>query len=69
MALRLGLVCFTVAFMAVMARRRPVCVADHFDPRVTAIQESLVQEIARQDKPVLSEDMVLLLRAGREVAY
>jgi hypothetical protein len=30
-------------------------------------QENLVQEIAGQDRPVLSVDMVLSMRAGREV--
>jgi hypothetical protein len=66
-ALRLGLVCVTLALLAVMTKRRPFCVADRLDPGLVAIQENLVQEIARQDRPVLSEDMVLLLRAGREV--
>lgn len=37
------------------------------DPAATAVQRSVVAEIARADRPVLSEDMVLLLRAGREV--
>jgi hypothetical protein len=65
MALRVGLVFATFALVAVMAKRRPVCFAVH-DPALIAIQENLVQEIARQDRPVLSEDEVLSLRAGRE---
>jgi hypothetical protein len=66
MALRLGLVFATLALVAVMAKRRPICYAVQ-DPGLLAIQENLVQEIARQDRPVLSEDMVLSLRAGRDV--
>jgi hypothetical protein len=65
-ALRLGLVFATLALVAVMAKRRPTCYAVQ-DPGLRAIQENLVQEIARQDRPVLSEDMVLSLRAGRDV--
>jgi hypothetical protein len=65
-ALRLGLVFATLALVAVMAKRRPVCYGVE-DPALIAIQENLVQEIAKQDRPVLSEDMVLTLRAGREV--
>jgi hypothetical protein len=66
--LRLGLVCVACALVVVpvMAKRRPGC-EDHFDPAQTKIQENLVQEIAGQDRPVLSEDMVLTMRAGREV--
>jgi hypothetical protein len=67
LALRFGLVCVTLAFLAAMAKRRPYCVVDHLDPGLTAIQKNLVQEIERQHRPVLSEDMVLLLRAGQEV--
>jgi hypothetical protein len=66
MALRLGLVFATLALVAVMAKRRPTCYAVQ-SPALLAIQQSLVQEIAKQDRPVLSEDMVLSLRAGREV--
>jgi hypothetical protein len=66
MALRLGLVFATVALVGVMAKRRPVCYAVQ-DPELIAIQQNLVQEIAKQNRPVLSEDMVLSLRAGKEV--
>lgn len=66
MALRLGLIFATVALVGVMAKRRPVCYAGR-DPGVIAIQQNLVQEIAKQNRPVLSEDMVLSLRAGQEV--
>jgi hypothetical protein len=66
MALRLGLIFATVALVGVMAKRRPVCYAVN-DSALIAIQENLVQEIAKQDRPVLSEDMVLTMRAGREV--
>jgi hypothetical protein len=66
MALRLGLVFATLALAAVMAKRRPTCYAVQ-SPALLAIQQNLVQEIAKQDRPVLSEDMVLSLRAGREV--
>ena len=66
MALRLGLVFATFALVAVMAKRRPTCYAVQ-NPALLAIQENLVQEIAKQDRPVLSEDMVLSLRAGRDV--
>jgi hypothetical protein len=65
-ALRRGLVFAALALLAVMAKHRAVCYTVE-DPAVIAIQEDLVQEIARQDRPVLSEDMVLSLRAGREV--
>ncbi len=37
------------------------------DAPLNALQGSLVQEIAKQQKPVLSDDMVLLMRAGQEV--
>jgi hypothetical protein len=66
LALRLGLIFATVALVGVMAKRRPACFAVQ-DPGLLAIQENLVQEIAKQDRPVLSEDMVLSLRAGRDV--
>jgi hypothetical protein len=66
LALRLGLVFAAFALVGVMAKRRPVCYAVR-DPGLTAIQENLVQEIAKQDRPVLSEDMVLTMRAGRVV--
>jgi hypothetical protein len=66
MALRLGLIFATVALVGVMAKRRPVCYAVR-DPGLIAIQQNLVQEIAKQNRPVLSEDMVLSLRAGQEV--
>jgi hypothetical protein len=66
MALRLGLVFAALALVAVMAKRRPTCYAVE-TPALLAIQENLVQEIAKQDRPVLSEDMTLSLRAGREV--
>jgi hypothetical protein len=66
MALRLGLVFATFALVAVMAKRRPTCYAVQ-NPALLAIQENLVEEIAKQDRPVLSEDMVLSLRAGRDV--
>jgi hypothetical protein len=66
MALRLGLVFTTLALVAVMAKRRPTCYAIQ-SPALLAIQQNLVQEIAKQDRPVLSEDMVLSLRAGRDV--
>jgi hypothetical protein len=52
--------------VGVMAKRRPVCYAVQ-TPALLAIQENLVREIAKQDRPVLSEDMVLSLRAGRDV--
>jgi hypothetical protein len=65
-ALRLGLVFATLALVAVMTKRRPACYAVE-TPALLAIQQNLVQEIAKQDRPVLSEDMVLSLRAGREV--
>jgi hypothetical protein len=66
MALRLGLIFATVALVGVMAKRRPVCYAVQ-DPGLLAIQQNLVQEIAKQNRPVLSEDMVLSLRAGQDV--
>jgi hypothetical protein len=66
LALRLGLIFATVALVGVMAKRRPTCYAIQ-SPALLAIQQNLVQEIAKQDRPVLSEDMVLSLRAGREV--
>jgi hypothetical protein len=66
MALRLGLVFATVAMVGVMAKRRPACFAVQA-PGLLAIQENLVKEISKQDRPVLSEDMVLSLRAGRDV--
>jgi hypothetical protein len=66
LALRVGLVFATLALVAVMAKRRPTCYAVE-TPALLAIQENLVQEIAKQDRPVLSEDMVLSLRAGKDV--
>ena len=66
LVLRLGVVLIPFALLAVMAARRPVCPLSE-DRELIAIQENLVQEIARQDRPVLSEDMVLLMRGGREV--
>jgi hypothetical protein len=66
MALRLGLIFATLALVAVMAKHRAVCYTVQ-NPALTAIQEDLVQKIARQDRPVLSEDMSLTMRAGREV--
>jgi hypothetical protein len=65
-ALRLGLAFATLALVAVMTKRRPACYAVE-TPALLAIQQNLVQEIAKEDRPVLSEDMVLSLRAGREV--
>jgi hypothetical protein len=66
LALRVGLVFATLALVAVMAKRSPTCYAVE-TPALLAIQENLVQEIAKQDRPVLSEDMVLSLRAGKDV--
>jgi hypothetical protein len=69
-ALRLGLICVVLALATVIAKRPPtMCRAWPVlkDAGLTAIQENLVREIAAQDRPVLCEDMVLLLRAGREV--
>lgn len=66
MALRLGLIFAAVALVGVMVKRRPVCYVVQ-DPGLLTIQENLVREIAKQDRPVLSEDMTLSLRAGREV--
>jgi hypothetical protein len=37
------------------------------DPKATEIQQYMIKEIARAPRPVLSDDMVLLIRAGREV--
>ena len=65
--LRLGLVCVVVALATLMATRPPICFVPLKDVGFTAIQENLVREIAAQDRPVLCEDMVLLLRAGQEV--
>jgi len=37
------------------------------DPKATEIQQYMIKEIAHAPRPVLSDDMVLLIRAGREV--
>ena len=67
--LRLGLIGVVLALATMMAKRTPMCAGFGVlkDAGLTAIRENLVREIAAQDRPVLSEDMVLLLRAGREV--
>ena len=65
-AFRIGLLCVAIALLAMLAKRRHYC-ADYFDPGLIAIQENLVRELAREPKPVMSEDMILLLRAGKEV--
>jgi hypothetical protein len=65
--LRLGLVCLAFALVVVMVKHPPYYLKSTLDPRETAIRESLVQEIAREDRPVLSQDMVLSLRGGQEV--
>jgi Dolichyl-phosphate-mannose-protein mannosyltransferase len=67
MALRFGLVGLTLGLAAESLKRRPFCPTDYVSAGLVAIQESLVQEIAKQDRPVASEDMVLLLRGGQEV--
>ena len=64
MVWQLSLVALAMAVAVGMTHRhRPLRIS----PELTAIQEALVREIAAQDRPVLSEDMVLPLRAGREV--
>ena len=65
--LRLGLICVVLALATMMAERPPLCLVPVEDVGLTAVQENLVREIAAQDRPVLCEDMVLSLRAGREV--
>jgi hypothetical protein len=65
--LRVGLVCLAFSLVAVMVKRPPYYLTHNLDPETTAIRENLVREIARQDRPVLSEDMVLSLRGGQEV--
>jgi hypothetical protein len=65
-ALRFGLVCL-LALVAMTVRHRPYYLTHSFDPGLIAMQENLVLEIARQDRPVLSEDMVLSLRGGQDV--
>jgi hypothetical protein len=67
MALRFGLVVLVLAVGGVIAKRRPLCTLDGVSPALVATQEKLVREIASQDRPVLSEDMVLSLRAGKDV--
>jgi hypothetical protein len=61
------LLCLPVGLAAQLVMDPPFRYPRLDDPRLTLIQRSLVQEIARAKQPVLSEDMVLLLRAGREV--
>jgi hypothetical protein len=63
----LSLVCLSVGLAAQAAVKLPYRHWMLDDSVATEIQRSLVAEIARADRPVLSEDMVLLLRAGREV--
>jgi hypothetical protein len=64
---RFGVICLSLVLAAaVIPKRRPFC-ADHFDPGPISVQKGLVQDLAAQDRPVLSEDMVLSLRGGREV--
>jgi hypothetical protein len=37
------------------------------DPKATEIQQYLIKEIAHSRRPVLSDDMVLIMRAGRQL--
>jgi hypothetical protein len=69
-ALRSGLIWVLLALAIVpLAKRPPECLVWPVlrEPGLAAIQENLVGEIAAQDRPVVSQDLVLLLRAGREV--
>lgn len=68
-SLRLGLICVVLALATVIAKRPPMCLVSPVlrDGGHTAIRENLVREIAAQDRPVLSDDMVLLMRGGRGV--
>ena len=43
--------------------------ADQPSPADQAVQDALLQRVKAADKPVASEDMVLLLRAGKTVMY
>jgi len=69
-ALRAGLIWVLLALAIVpLAKRPPECLVWPVlrQPGLAAIQENLVKEIAAQDRPVVSQDMVLSLRAGRGV--
>jgi uncharacterized membrane protein len=66
-ALRSGLIWVLLALATVPLAKRPPECGGWPGFGLAAIQENLVREIAAQDRPVVSEDMVLLLRAGREV--
>jgi hypothetical protein len=65
--MRLMLVCVSAGLTAQMVLRRHGHYPDMDNPRLTQIRQDLVREIGQQARPVLSEDMVLLMRAGREV--
>jgi hypothetical protein len=66
-ALRSGLIWVLLALATVPLAKRPPECGGWPGFGLAAIQENLVREIAAQDRPVVSEDMVLLLRAGRGV--
>jgi hypothetical protein len=69
-ALRSGLIWVLLALATVpLAKRPPECLVWPVlsDAGLAAIQKNLVGEIAARDRPVVSQDMVLLLRAGRGV--
>ena len=61
------LLVLTIGLAGQIIRDPPVRLAKLDDPKATEIQRHLIKEIARASRPVLSEDMVLLLRAEREV--
>ena len=61
------LLVLTVGLAAQVIRDQPFRYRRLDDPEMTEIQRSLIVAIAHAARPVLSDDMVLLVRAGREV--
>jgi hypothetical protein len=57
----------TAGLLVQLAAEKPYRYPRIDDPEGTNIQLALTREIAQSTRPVLSEDMVLLLRAGQEV--
>ena len=69
---RPGKVDFVLLFLMVvptviMAKHPSYRYAELDNPKATAVRQYMIREIAHAPRPVLSDDMVLVLRAGQEV--
>ena len=63
----LVLLVLTVGLAGQVIRDQPTRHAQLDYPKATEIERYMIKEIAHSPRPVLSDDMVLLVRAGREV--